>query len=200
MAHITPPTTFQSYRYVQTFRQSFLPSFPCPIMLTSGDNCSASRSPSVFGTGNCHGCSLYRQFLWKTHVSDSPPPSPYQHALYLGYERAVIANLEDSLHELMLALASTIQGSTFHKYSTHQQEWWEISVHPTPQEEDPLSELPKFTDVINYQLPNKFFFLQSQAWFSHMGYDIPSCNIQNSSMILTLCLEAFTSSYGTAHL
>ena len=69
----------QSYKYVQTFRQSFLPSFPCPILLTSG------HMPSVFGTGNCHGCSLYQQFLWRTHVSDSPPPSPYKHALYLGY-------------------------------------------------------------------------------------------------------------------
>ena len=147
---------------VQTFRQSFLPSFPCPIMLTSGDNCSASHTPSVFGTGNCHGCSRYRQFLWKTHVSDSPPPSPYKHALYLGYDRAVIANLEDSSHELMLAIASTTLGSTFHQYSTDQQEWWEIIVHPTPPNKDPLSELPKFTDVITYQLPSKSFFLPSQ--------------------------------------
>ena len=153
----------QSYRTVQNFRQPFLPSFPCPTMLTNGTNCSACNTPSVFGTGNCHGCTLYRQFLWKTHVSDSFPQGPYSHTLYLGYERAIIANLEESSHELMVALASTTQGSQFNQYNSHQHEWWHIIVYPSPQSEDPLSELPKFTDPIQYQPPNKSIFLQSLA-------------------------------------
>ena len=59
----------RSFKSIQKFRQPCLPSCPCPILLTDGTNCSASSSPSVFGTGNCHGCSLYRQFLWKAHMT-----------------------------------------------------------------------------------------------------------------------------------
>ena len=92
----------------------------------------------------------------------------------------------------MVALASTTQGVQFHCYSNHQKDWWYIIVHPTPQSEDLLFELPKYTDPIQYQPPNKSFFLQSQPYFTHVGYDIPSCNLQNSSMILSLCIEAFT--------
>ena len=180
-----------SFKSVQRFRQPCLPSFPCPIMLPDGTNCTPSDSPSIFGTGNCHGCSLYRQFLWKTHASDSTPAGPYDHALYLGYARAIIANLEESSHELMVALASTTQGMQFHCYNSHQQDWWHIIVHPTPQSEDPLLELPKFTDPIQYQPPAKSAFLQKTSYFTHLGYP-SSYNIQNSPMILTLCIEAFT--------
>ena len=47
--------------------------------------------------------------------------------------------------------------------------------------------LPKFTDPIQYQPPAKTSFLQS----NHTWDALPSCNVQDSSMILTLCLEAF---------
>ena len=182
----------RSFKSVQKFNQPYLPSFPCPIMLTDGTNCSASNSPSIFDAGSCHGCSLYRQFLWKTHTSDSTPSGPYAHTLYLGYERAILANLEESSHELMVALASTTQGMQFHCCNDYQTDWWYIIVHPTPQSEDSLFELPKFTDPIQYQPPSKSAFLQSMPYFTHLGNDLPSCNIQNSSMILTLCIEAFT--------
>ena len=92
----------------------------------------------------------------------------------------------------MIALASTTQGMQFHCYNDHQKDWWYIIVHPTPQAEDPLFELPKFTDPIQYQPPSKSAFLQSMPYFTDLGYDLPSCNIQNSLMILTLCIEAFT--------
>ena len=61
----TFPLVFKS---IQKFRQPCLPSFPCPTMLTDGTNCSASSSPSVFGTGSCHGCSLYRTLMENPHV------------------------------------------------------------------------------------------------------------------------------------
>ena len=97
----------RSFKSVQRFRQPCLPSLPCPIILSDETTCTASDIPSIFGTGNCHGCSLYRQFLWKTRTSDSTATGPYNHALYLGCERAILANLEESSHELMVALAST---------------------------------------------------------------------------------------------
>ena len=122
----------------------------------------------------------------ETHCSASIPTGPYNQTLYLGYERAIIANLEENSHELMEALASTTQGMQYHCYN-HQK------IHPTRQSEDPLSELPKFTDPIQYQAPAKTAFLQSNPYFyfTYLGSDLPSCNVQNSSMILTLCLEAF---------
>ena len=122
----------RSFKYVQSFRQPWLPSFPCPIMCADGENCSAHQSPSIYGAGNCDGCSLFRQYLWKLHSSSSSPVSPYNQTLYYGYERAIIATLEDSSHELMTALASTTQGLSFPCYSTPQQDWWYSIVHPTP--------------------------------------------------------------------
>ena len=173
----------RTFKYVQSFRQSWLPSFPCPIMRTDGSSCSACNGPSIFSTGSCDGCSLYRQFLWKTHSFTSIPVGPCNQTLYLGYERASLANLEESSHELMEALASATQGVKFHRYNNHQKDLWFTIVHPTSQSEDPSSVLPEFTDPIRYQPPAKTTFLQSNPYFTCLGYDLPACNVQNSSMI-----------------
>ena len=101
----------------------------------------------------------------------------YNHTLYLGYEGAIVANLEESSHELMEALASTTQGMQYHCYSNHQKDWFTI-VHPTPQSEDLLSELPNVTDPIQYQDPAKTASLQSNPFFTYLGYDLPSCKVQ----------------------
>ena len=92
----------------------------------------------------------------------------------------------------MVALASSTQGMQFHCYNDHQKDWWYIIVHPTRQAEDLLFELTKFTDPIQYQPPSKSAFLQSMSYFTHLGYDLPCCNIQNSSMTLMLCIVVFT--------
>ena len=94
----------RTFRSVQSFRQSLLPSFPCPIMHTDGSNCSACNSPSIYGTGNCDGCSLYRQFLWKTHCSTSTPVNPYNQTLYLGLREASLPRLRKALLRLWLHL------------------------------------------------------------------------------------------------
>ena len=112
-------------------------------------------------------------------MSDSTPSSPYNHTLYLGYGRAILANLEESSHEL---IATTTQKMQLHCYHDHQKDWWYIIAHPTPQSQDPLFELPKFTDPSQYQPLSKSAFLQSMPYFTHLGYDLPSCNIQNSSI------------------
>ena len=37
----------RTFKYVQSFCQPWLPSFPCPIRRTDGDNCSACTTPAT---------------------------------------------------------------------------------------------------------------------------------------------------------
>ena len=81
-----------SFRTIKKLQQPILRSFPCPSMLQDGVNCSGIKT--IFGKGDCLGCVLYRDYLFKVHSQKNPPLSPYQSALYIGYERSVIAAKE----------------------------------------------------------------------------------------------------------
>ena len=51
---------------------------------------------------------------------------------------------------------------------------------------------PKFTDLIQYEIPKKTNFMMKHPYSTQLGNSIHSCNIQNVSMMLTICNEAFT--------
>ena len=118
----------KSFRSVKKFQQPKLESFPCPIMLPDGKNCVGSDD--IFGTGNCLGCVLYRDYIFKVHAAQHPPLCPYNNVLYLGYERAIIATLEDSSHELLESLQETCYSDTCTDSSEEFQAWWDKLVHP----------------------------------------------------------------------
>ena len=176
-----------SFRSISKFQQPILPSFPCPAQLPDGENCSAIQS--TFGNGECFGCVLFRDYLFKYHSQRNPPLSPYHSALYIGYERSVIAVLEESSYELLDALRDATYTNTFEDFVDSFKDWWDQLVNPV--ENDPLYELPKFTDLIEYEIPKKTNFMMKQPYFTQLGNSIHSCNIQQVSMLLTICNEAF---------
>ena len=83
-----------------------------------------------------------------------PPLCPYNNVLYLGYERALIATLGDSSHELLEALRDACYGDAYHNASEDLQSWWDKLVNPLEPDDDLLYELPRWTDPINYQSPS----------------------------------------------
>ena len=178
----------RSFRSISKFPQPILPSFPCPAQLPDGENCSAVQS--VFGKGECFGCTLFRDYLFKYHSQKTPPLSPYESALYIGYERSVIAVLEESSYELLDALRDATYTNTFEDFTDSFKDWWDQLVNPM--DKDPLYELPKFTDLIQYEIPKKTNFMMKHPYFTQLGNSIHSCNIQSVSMMLTICNEAFT--------
>ena len=105
----------RSFKSINKFRQPILPSFPCPSLLPYGKNCSGSDS--IFGKGGeCLGCVLYRDYIFKLHVLRNPPLSRYHNVTYIGYERSVIATLEDSSYELLDSLRDSTYSSTCNFY------------------------------------------------------------------------------------
>ena len=96
---------------------------------------------------------LFRDYLFKSHSQHTPPLSPYLSALFIGYERSVIAILEESSHELLDALRDATYSRTFEDFKDSFKDWWEQLVNPT--DDDPLCELPMFTDLIEYKIPKK---------------------------------------------
>ena len=157
-------------------------------MLQSGDNCSGSED--IFGSGDCLGCVLYRDFIFKIHAARHPPLCPYNNVLYLGYERAIIATLEDSSHELLEALQEACYGSTYGNATEELQAWWGKLVHRLDPDDDPLYELPRWTDPMNYQAPSKTSFMMTAPFFTQLGNSIPSCNVHGCPVLLTIIQEA----------
>ena len=70
--------------------------------------------------------------------------------------------------------------------------WWDRLVKPLEPDDDPLFELPKWTDQINYKAPNKTYFMMQTPFFTQLGNSISSCNIQSCSHFLSLMEEALT--------
>ena len=176
-----------SFRSISKFQQPILPSFPCPAQLQDGVNCPGVNS--VFGKGECLGCMLFRDYLFKMHSQRNPPLSPYVSALYIGYERSVISILEESSYELLDALRDATYTNTFDEFRDSFKDWWDQLVNPM--DEDPLYELPKFTDLTEYEIPKKTNFMMKHPYFTQLGNSIQSCNVQEVSMLLTVCNEAF---------
>ena len=115
-------------------------------------------------------------------------------ALYIGYGRSVISILEEPSFELPDALrdATYTSTNTFDDFRDSFKDWWDQLVNPM--DEDPLYELPKFTDLIDlieYEIPKKTNFMMKQPYFTQLGSSIQSCNVQEVSMLLTICNEAF---------
>ena len=154
----------KSFRSVSKYHQQKFESFPCPIMLPNGDNCKGSED--IFGTGDCLGCVLYRDFIFKVHTLNHPPLCPYNNVLFLGYKRAMIATLEDSSFELLDALQEASYRDLYNNAHEDLQIWWDRLVNPLEPDDDPLFELPKWTDPINYKAPNKTYFMM-QTPFLH---------------------------------
>ena len=180
----------KSFRSISKYHQPKLESFPCPIMLSNGDNCKGSED--IFGTGDCLGCVLYRDYIFKVHTLNHPPLCPYNNVLYLGYERAMIATLEDSSFELLDALQEASYSDLYNNAHEDLQIWWDRLVNPLEPDDDPLFELPKWTDQINYKAPNKTYFMMQTPFFTQLGNSISSCNIQSCSHFLSLMEEALT--------
>ena len=153
----------KSFRTINKIQQRKLESFPCPIMLQDGSNCDGSED--IFGTGNCLGCVLYRDDIFKVHAVRHPPLCPYNNVLYLGYERAIVATLEDSSHELLEALQEACYSDSYDKSTEELQAWWDKLVHPLEPDDDPLFELPKWTDPLEYQSPAKTSFMMQTPFF-----------------------------------
>ena len=110
--------------------------------------------------------------------------------LYLGYERAIIATLEDSSHELLESLQEACYSDTYTDSTDEFQAWWDKLVHPLEPDDDPLFELPKWTDPIENQSPAKTSFMTQTPFFTQLGNSISSCNIHSCSTFLTLIEEA----------
>ena len=55
---------------------------------------------------------------------------PYESALYIGYERSVIAVLEESFYELLDALRDATYTNTFEDFTDSFKDWWDQLVNP----------------------------------------------------------------------
>ena len=133
-------------------------------------------------------CYLGTTFF-NLHSQRNPPLSPYVSALYIGYKRSVISILKKSSYELLDALRDATYTNTFDNFRDFFKDWWDQLVNSI--NEDPLYELSKFTDLIEYEVPKKTNFMMKHPYFTQLGNSIKSCNVQEVSMLLTICNEAF---------